>query len=59
MFFGHPVYRCPNQLYLSFSEENPDSFTAGKTPNFYQDSNFETQKTTFKNIKTGKIFLHM
>ena len=33
------VSRYLNHLYLSYSEENPDSFTAGPTPNFvYKNS---------------------
>ena len=54
----------PNQLYLSYSEENPDSFKAGQTPKFYQNSKVSTiysqylrmcsQKTTFK--KKGREF---
>ena len=27
--------KYPNQLYSSYSEENPDSFTAGQTSNFF------------------------
>ena len=53
-----------DQQYLAYSEKNPDSLTAGQTPHFlkskfkgYRDLSSAiknvTQKTTFKNIKTG------